>query len=456
MGLLLPACGGTGRQLRKAKSYYEDGRYTSAARVYEDLLERKPQEERAILGAARAWSLAGEADLAITRAEQARALGLDGADAALARAYIEVGRGAEARALLAGASGPDVAVLQAEAHLAAGDFTAALDALRDVGNRAPDLALRGWIRWRAGGDAACEAATADARDAAAIAYEDPWVQADAAAVFRFCDDADAAEDAARTARTFHLGGSDRFKEAAARRQAGGDNEGMVRQLAQAVTLYPDEGLIHRDLGVGWLEVDEPALAAAELQRALVLPPYDQDLQEHAIVVSTRAYDASVLQPMVRDTWLALHVALAGVGDAANATAALERSLLQAPDATASDWSGLARAWSKVGRHQQAEAAARRALQLDGTDPMVWLTLADVRWHAGAAMEAAGFARRAWELDVGSPAIAIRLAEADLQVGDADEAQRVLETAIKHLRGAVHPLSGQLHSLLAQANAALGN
>ncbi len=444
-----------GKQLRKADGYFEDGRYKAAARGYELALERRPDEARAIVGAARAWALAGESDRALERAEQARDQQLDGAEEAMARALIDLGRGAEAVDLV-DTSTEESALLLSEARLAAGDAAGAVDALRDAGEGPDVLVLRAWATWRRDGDAACGDALAMVRDAAAVAYEDPAINWDVAGLRLVCGDEEGATDAARQARIFYLDGPDPLHEAGGHRRDGGDLEGAARLLTRAVALYPDEGIITRDLGVVWLEAKEPALAVTMLQRALPLAPYHQDLAAPAEIVGSGSYDKAAVQAMAGELWASLSVALSGTGDAGNATAARERALLLDDDASATDWAELATAWSKLGGHDQATRAAKKALQLDSADAAVWLTAADVRAHAGDPSDALGYARRAWEIDPGAPAIAVRLAEASLAVGDPHEARRVLETALRRLSGQPHALAGQLQALLQQADRAAGN
>lgn len=436
-------------ELRRADAYLADGQPKAAARTYDDVLERRPDEPRALLGAAEAWSLAGESERALARAEAARAAGVPGADLALARALVQRGRGAEARPLLEGSTGPAAAV-QAEALLAAGQADLALAAVQRADDAPATVVLGAWIRWRAEGEAGCPAAIEQARAAAGAAYEDPAVLGEAAAVLRACADAEGAADLAREARAFYLDGPEPLRQVAAVRQEGGDAENAARLLARAAALYPDEGVVARDLGVLWLAAGAPALAAAELLRALPMPPYEQDLARHATIIGGYGMEAPARQALCRDLWRSAALALDGTGDRVNAAAARERALRLDPDAGAAPWTALALEWSALGQHTLAEQAGRTALQFDGASPAVWLAMAEVAWASGHASESAGYARRAWELQPGSPEIAVRLAESDLRAGDPAEARRVIETALRDLRGATHPLSVRLQQLLAEA------
>lgn len=418
------------------------------------MLDSRPERSEALIGATRAWALAGEAEEAVARGEKARDLKLVHAEPALVRGLLDLGRGPEALALIRASDGVDPllprALLLSEALLSTGEAAGAFAALQDAGDGPEVQVLRAWSAWRAQGAPACPAATDQALAATRVAIEDPWIQARAAAVLRLCGDQAGTRTAAAAARTWLLEGSGPFLQAAARRDQGGDREGPAWILAQARAMYPDDGMVAYQLGRYLLLAGAPALAVPELKAALALEPFQIDPQKHEIVVGGFGYEPDARRILVQDLWQALYRAHAGAGQEVDAIAALERSVLLEPQQRAQDWAQVARGWMAARIWRRAEAAARTALALDGNDPSSWLLLSDVAWASGDAAGSAGFAERAWEIRRGDPDIAVRLARGRLAVGEAEEARRVCETSLQLLRGGAHAQAAELQRLLAEA------
>ena len=88
--LMLASAGCTGvrKNLKKADSYLEDGRWTAAIRTYEKVLERRPGDPRALMGVADAWIESGLPEKALVPAQVAAEMDAPGSGSALARALL--------------------------------------------------------------------------------------------------------------------------------------------------------------------------------------------------------------------------------------------------------------------------------------------------------------------------------------------------------------------------------
>ena len=459
-GLVLILGGGCGswhHDLRKARSYMEAGRYPAAARTWDRVLGARPGQPEALVGAAEAWSRAGDDEAALKRAQAARAAHAPDADLALPRALVGAGRGAEALDLLPDAptgppTDPELAQLLAEARLANHDPQGALAGLEGRGEDGPTQVLRAWLVVRARGDAGCDQALPLAQGAARSADQDVEVVSEAAWLAARCDATEPAAELRRRARPLEQPSLDRRRAAAAQRLAGGDAEGAARMLARAQALYPQQGLAVRDLGVAFLGAGAPAEAVRSLREALLLPPYAQDPLHEQPVEGGFGLDPAPRAALVEDLWRTLSVALQRAGDPVNAAAAHERSLRLDPQADAPAWTRLARELQAAGLSTRALAAARTAVRMDGNDLQAWLAQAEILLASDDPSQAEGPARSAWAIEPGRPEVAVALARAALANYQPEEATRACETALAGLRGAAHPLVPTLHALLRQADA----
>lgn len=433
--------------MRKADRYLEEGRAKAAARLYDDVLVDHPDRQDALVGAALAWSLAEEPQTALARAERAQAEGARGGEEGHARALLALGRGAEAIPLLERIDQP---LLLAEAELAAGRVGDARSVLPPPGSDPDADVLGAWLIFRQAEPDACARLVPLAMGAARLAVEDAGVNAEASWLVSACGQAEPARELHLVARAFEQQqAEDRLRRATLRLQ-GGDPEGAARQLARAEALWPQDGRVARELGLAWLEADQPALAIAALRRALPLPPYEQDPQQHEIIVGGHGLAPQARAALVQDLWRVLALAHERGGQAVDAASAQERALLAAPDANAEAWAAQARRWVEVGAGRRGIEAARHAIQLQHDSWVAWTALSEASLAAGQAPDAVGAGRRAWAMAPGRPEAAVALARAALAVGEPAEAQRVLESALKELGPRVHALSPTMVALLREA------
>lgn len=412
------------------------------------MLAEHPDRTEALVGAAEAWSLAGQAETALARAEAAGIAGVQGAQVAKGRALLALGRGGEAVSLL---EGQDQPVLLAEALLARAELDAAAAALPAPGVTAAADILAAWLNLRRGGLERCEDAVSLARTAVELDDENTEIAAEASWVAQSCGSTELAADLHRQGRAFERSdAADRLAEANLRRQ-GGDAEGAARRSARAMALYPEDGLVARELGVSWLAAEQPGRAVEALRAALARPPYDQSLDKHEIIVGAYSFEADERADLIHDIWMTLALALAAAGDPANAAAAHERALLAEDDASSIEWAQQAQRWTAVRAGGPATAAAKRAVQLDHTELTAWQALAEAQLAAGQPRDAVGAARKAWALEPGPPETAVLLARAALAIGEEAEARRVIETALRELGPQVHPLIPTLQALLRETD-----
>jgi tetratricopeptide (TPR) repeat protein len=378
--------------------------------------------------------------------------GQDPARLERARALVALGRGGEALALL---EPSDPAALRAESLLAAGRLEEARQAVKEA-DQAPAMILAAWLGWRAEGPAGCAGALPLAASAVERQDEDADLAAEAAALAIACQDEPRARAWFLQARAFERRDLISRRAGAEARRQGGDPEGAARLLARTTALYPEDGEARRDLGVAWLLAGQAERAVAELQAALQLAPFSQDLARAETILAAGALNAPQRAAQIEQAWRQLSAALDARPDPANAAAALERSLLAGAQASpasprqAADWLALAERWSALRLHPKAVEAALTATRLAPAEVESWLGLARTQLRAGRSPDALGAARKAWELAPGSPEVAVILGRAAISSGDPVEGRRACESALRELAGRAHPLAAELQALLREA------
>ncbi len=440
---LLAGCGGHRSLLRKAEDYMEAGRYPAAVRTYERVLEKKPGEPHALVGVARAWLETNEPERAIVPAQVAAETQVPGGAAVLIDALIVNGRGAEAvdrarkqiaqREQADGKAAPVAWRRMAETALASGalgDAVAAGEKMLEVGGGADAQALAAWAHARSGN---CGRASSLAGRAVTGALQNAAIQAEAAAVFRLCNDGDKAQGTASTARTLLSEGPARWELMANRMQAGGDHEGALRRISRLRTIYPDDGRYARQLGGLWLAQDEHALAELELSAALKLPPYADSTGAEGVRFAQR--QAEAMDPdQRRAATVRIWEDLArvrkqrrdteGMAEALEAIALLENSLDPAR------WVAVARAWAETDAADRGVRAAQRAIDLAPDNPEAHYIAARIFARAGMVDRAIGHGRSAWATNPGDPDVAYLLSQLYMARGETREAVDVLQTALK--------------------------
>ncbi len=434
---LLMSCGGSRSQLKKADAYLEDGRPGAAVRAYERVLERDPGHPPALVGIARAWIADGAPERAIVPAQVALELGADGSRPALGAALVHSGRGAEAVDVLAAALAEpnggtvDTQLLLAQAQLAAGDLAAATSTAEEAqmsGGGAAAQGLAAWVHARSGG---CERATALAARAQTSAMGRAEVQAEAAAVFRHCGDAERAQAAASTARTLQADGPAPWRATAARLSKGGDNEGAARHLSRLRAVWPEEGLIARDLGAVWDSLGAVPRAESELRQALALPPFAVARGDGSVRIvnnQSDALDVDARGAAIRDTQLRLARLRTELGDLPGAAAAIQ-AVAAADVNDVGQWVAAAQAWARAGQARRGLDAVAEAVSRAPRDPAVQAVASTLYARAGDIGRAIGHGRLAWDLDPSNADVALALSALYVERSESREARRVLtETA----------------------------
>ncbi len=437
-------CGAPRSQLRKAEGYLADGRSGAAVRAYEKVLERKPGMPEALLGISRAWIADDKPEQAIVPAQVASELGQEGAREALGQALILTGRGADAVAPLQGARkdekkpSADLLLLLAEATLASGDVAGATgiaeEALQNGGGAAAQ-ATAAWLHARGGN---CERGLSLAARSLTTALSEPEVQAEAAAVFRLCGDAERAKGAASAARTLQAAGREPWQREAARFSKGGDNEGAARRLSRLRAVWPEDGHVAMDLGSVWAALNENARAAFELDQSLRLAPLAAGQSTGGVQVVNRSadhMDKAQRDAAWRDVQLRLAKVRGNLGDLEGAAKALEAVARQEVD-DAEQWVEAAQAWLRAGKADEAAKAAVAAVSLKPRSAPMQALASTVYGRAGDVARAVGHGRMAWELEPGNADYALNLTDLYRQRGETREARRVLEETLS--RGSTDP------------------
>lgn len=449
----LAGCSGVRKNLRKADGYLEDGRWSAALRTYQKVLEKEPGQPRALMGVAEAWIQSGEPEKALVPAQVAAEVKARGSEAALGRALLANGRGKEAvapleRVLADGGADAEVNLLLAEARLAAGDIPGAVSAAEaalPAGGGPAASSLAAWTHLRAG---TCDRAKRLAARAITAALDDGSVQAEAAAVFRGCADAEQASAAANTARALIDDDAQTWFDTAARYSSGGDTEGALRRMSWLRATFPRDGRFAKDLGGLWLALGDAGRAEANLTAALTLPPYADGAEVQGIRFADRRADA--LTPEERRVeaaklWGILAKARGILGDQAGVAEALENAAREGRSTNPNEWLEAARAWIAAGKPNSAIEAAQQAVALRPDHPLTQLTAADAYARAGDLARAIGHGRVAWNLEPTNLDTSLMLADLYLSRGENREARRIVEVALGH-----HPGEPRLQAALKRA------
>jgi tetratricopeptide (TPR) repeat protein len=449
----LAGCSGVRKNLRKADGYLEDGRWSAAIRTYQKVLEKKPGEPRALMGVAEAWIQSGEPEKALVPAQVAAEVKAPGATVALGRALLANGRGKDAVAPLEAAradgdTDPTLALLLAEARLAAEDIPGAVSAAEEAlpaGGGPAASSLAAWAHMRAG---SCDRAKRLAARAITAALDEPSVQAEAAAVFRGCADAEQAGAAANTARALVDEDAQVWFDAAARYSNGGDTEGALRRMSWLRATFPTDGRFAKDLGGLWLALGDAGRAEANLTAALKLPPYADGAEVQGIRFADRRADALTPEQRREEAarlWGILAKARGKLGDKAGVAEALEMAAREGRSTNPNEWLEAARAWMDAGKPGSGIEAAQQAVALRPDHPLTQLTAAEAYAKAGDTARAIGHGRVAWNLEPTNLDTSLMLADLYLSRGENREARRIVEVALSH-----HPGEPRLKAALKRA------
>ena len=453
--LMLASAGCTGvrKNLKKADSYLEDGRWTAAIRTYEKVLERRPGDPRALMGVADAWIESGLPEKALVPAQVAAEMDAPGSSSALARALLANGRGKDAIAPLEatrakGDRDPSLPLLLAEARLAAGDLDGAVSAAEEAlpaGGGPEAAAIAAWAHMRTD---SCDRALSLAARAVTAALDDGSVQAEAAAVFLGCGDPEQSQAAANTARALAEDEAQAWYDEAARYSTGGDMEGALRRMSRLRATFPADGRFAKDLGGLWLNLGNPGQAEANLALALTLAPYADGSESQGIRFADRRADAMTPEQRREEAariWVLLSNARSDLDNKEGFAEALEMAAREARSTDPNEWLAAARAWMEAGRHGSGLNAAQQAVALRPDHPVTQITAAEIYVHIGDVGRAIGHARVAWDIDRTNLDISLMLVDLYLSRAENREARRIAEVALSH-----HPGERRLQEALKRA------
>lgn len=439
--VVLTSCNGTRKLLKQAEEYMDAERYSAAVRTYDRVLKKRPGEPRALVGMARAWLETNQPEQALTPARVAAETQVEGGMEVLVDALLANGQGKDAvipaGELVVDAGGAVAWRRLAEAKLAAGDLTGAVEASEkslEKGGGSGAQALAAWSHARRGN---CSRATSLAARAVTGAPDSVAVQAEAGAVFRQCNDGPAAQAAASTARALLSRGPFKEEESALRRQKGGDLEGAIRRMSWLRTVYPEEGNYARHLGTLWADVEVWGRAEVELVAALSLPPFAVSSGGSGVQFADRRSEQLTPEQRVKAIsylWTELGRVRQQRGDIAGMAEALEQRAQVRNSRNSEDWLKAAQAWSVSKTPSRGVNAALRSVDLapDSYEARKVATL--VLANAGIADRAIGHGRSAWAIRPGDPDLAYILAKLHMARGEYRDARSVVMAGLKSAPG----------------------
>ena len=436
--LLAHGCGGYRSHMQRGEAFLAKDNGKSAIRMYEQALAARPGNPKATLGMARAMILAGEPAGAIGLAQKAVEAEVDGAPAVLAEAHIESGMGSQAlpvieQGLQDDPNNPTLHLLQAEAWMAQRDLDKALAAATrafDIGGGAPAASLMAWIHVRQGD---CSPARALATRASASHFGNGRVQAEAASVFRLCGQSSSLKSTATTARALVHDRGATWIDSAILRGNGEDQEGALRKVSWVRAIFPDDGMVAREMGNLWAHLDEPGRAIQELELALTLPPYTTETRKgvQLAIENSTNMDSDDRRAAIEEIWTAIiqiHESRnnrVGVAEAIGSQIAARRD--QAPE----DYLRLSDAWEFAGSQEKALEAAVKAIKKDSSHIAARTRCAILYATMGDLEAAVGHARLAWSQNTADLQLTILLGELHLARDNRREARRVFGVGLGH-------------------------
>jgi tetratricopeptide (TPR) repeat protein len=437
LALVLVACGGGGKLVRKGDGYLDKGHYPAAIRTYKDVLDKNPDNVKALLGTARAWIAAGHPDRAISSARRAAGLGSLDARILLVEALVATGRGAEAveeaeRALasLEGEENPKLVRLLAEARVSTGDLDGAQKDLAAALERMPDpelMSLAAYLAFRTGNVPRAKELIERAADSGIGQEEIPSVMADAAALFMLFGDDDRYRESINILKSLVPDAEQRYLEQAVALDAAGSVESSLRLLQWAFALDPEDGRVARHIGLLYHRRQAWELALGFLQRAAKLQPYasrDSELGVRYETKTTGSLSAEQIQTETVELFSAMADCYEGLGRPLDAAAMWEKTFAMSATATPADWLRVALVWERAGDPDRAVKAAFLAVEGDSRNGEGQFLLARAYARAGDVDNAIGRARLAWQLLPHNPEVALflgRLYEKRLDFGAARDA-----------------------------------
>ncbi len=307
LAVFLIACGGSGKLVRKGDGYLDKGHYPAAIRTYKDVLDKNPDNVKALVGTARAWIAAGHPDRAISTARRASALGSLDARILLVEALVATGRGAEAveeaERALASLEGenPKLVRLLAEARVSTGDLEGAKKDLATALERMQDpelMSLAAYLAFRTGDVPRAKELIERAADSGIGQEEIPSVEADAAALFMLFGDDDRYRESVNILKSLVPDAERLYLDKAVTLAEAGSVESSLRLLHWAFAVDPEDGRVARHIGILYHQRQSWELALGFLQRAAKLQPYasrDSDLGVRYETKATGSLSAEQIQ-----------------------------------------------------------------------------------------------------------------------------------------------------------------
>jgi tetratricopeptide (TPR) repeat protein len=438
---------GPNRWVRKGDLYLSEQRPDAAARAFQKALEKAPSHAGALRGMAAAHLDRDQAIRAVVPAQRANKAGEPEARRLLARALIETGRASEAIKVLEKgiAEVPKNAGwrrLLIEATLASGDIDGAADLAASLTEfqQPRVLAMRSWALSRAGRH---DEATDMAMQLITAEPDNAMAQCEAAAIFQIAGQANAYQQAAKTALAALPTNAHDILERARIRQEGADPEGAIRRLSWAHALYPKDPQVVRILGLQYADQNEWSRAAQALSTALTLPAFAARGHVNSVMVARTGDDAvenkrrkALVQIATR-----LGEAYAHLGNKGESAKAWQLAIDANPAASDNDLIQVAKAWELAGNNGQMMELAQAVVDRNPTYAPAHVVLARGLVVTGRLGWAIGHARKAFELSPNTPGTAILLGDLYEKRGERRSAAEVYQTALQHNPGDTRLLLG---------------
>jgi tetratricopeptide (TPR) repeat protein len=407
--LFLVACGGGGKLVRKGDGYLDRGHYPAAIRTYKDVLDKNPDNLKALVGTARAWISAGHPARALSPARRAASLGSLDARILLVEALVATGRGAEAveeaeRALVSiEEENPKLVRLLAEARVSTGDLEGARKDLQAALEHMHDpelMSFAAYLAFRMGDVAQAKELIARAADSGIGQEEIPAVEADAAALFMLFGDDDRYRESLNILKSLVPDAEQRYLERAVTLDEAGSPESSLRLLHWAFALDPEAGRVARHIGLLYHQREAWELSLGFLQRAAKLQPYasrDNALGVRYESKSTGSLSAQQIQTETVELFDAMGDCFYGLNRPLEAAATWEKSIAMSTTSTPADWLRVALVWERAGDMERAAKDALVALDGDSKNGEGQFLLARAYARVGDVDNAIGRARLAWQL-----------------------------------------------------------
>ena len=436
LSLSIVACG-PNHFVKKGDAHLEGHRPDTAARHYQQALDKDPSHPSALRGMAAAHLARQQPVRAIVPAQRATSAGDPVAQELLIRALLTIGRAEDAlrtatKAHEADPERSEIRQLLVESLIANNRLE---DAAKAADEKLIDIATpaaRGMHTWALCRANKMDAALAIAAEAVAIAPDDADIQSLSAMVFMKSERQVEFDRAHKMARALLPASPQEALLNAVWLSEQGDTEGAIRALATLHGAYPHHGKVSAQLGLLFAERKAWPDAVRALEMALSSDPYKGDSSVSGVIRMTTGDSISEGRRRGEVILIAQRLgdAYQEIGQHDQAARAWQIGLDKNPKPTVAALLKVASAWERAGNVDRMGQAAQAASDLEPANPAAHHVLARAFDQSNNTEWAIRHAQKAWALDPKQADVAILLGSLYENRGERRVARELYRDALR--------------------------